>query len=75
MRQLRFCEFPRPVLRKLQQYSVTVRHRELEELRSAGAVEMIGDVYPVLRNLAAYSEDIGLCVDSGDVWQPEDLVS
>lgn len=75
VRQLRFCEFPRPVLRKLQQYSVTVRHRELEELRSAGAVEMIGDVYPVLRNLAAYSEDIGLCVDSGDVWQPEDLVS
>ncbi len=75
VRRLRGCEFPRPVLRKLQQYSVTVRHRELEKLRSAGAVEMIGDAYPVLRNLAAYSEDMGLCVDSVEVWQPEGLVS
>lgn len=75
VRQLRFCEFPRPVLRKLQQYSVTVRHRELEKLLSSGAVEMVDDAYPVLRNLAAYSEDMGLCVDSGDVWQPEGLVS
>lgn len=74
VRQLRFVEYPRPVLRKLQQYSVTVRHRELERLRSAGAIEMIGDAYPVLRNLAAYSEDVGLCVDSGDVWQPEGLI-
>lgn len=74
VRQLRFTEFPRLVLRKLQRYSVSVRSRDLAKLRSDGAVEMIEDSYPVLRNLAAYSEDVGLCVDAAEVWNEEVLV-
>lgn len=75
IRQLRFTEFPRPVLRKVQQYSVTVRSRDLARLRSDGAVEMIRDTYPVLRNMAAYSDDVGLCVDAGGVWEAEGLIA
>ena len=74
VRQLRFTEFPRPVLRKLQRYSVSVRSRDLAKLRSDGAVEMIQDSYPVLRNMAAYSEDVGLCVDAGEVWGANELI-
>ena len=75
IRQLRFTEFPRPVLRKLQQYSVTVRNRDLARLRSDGAVEMVRDTYPVLRNMATYSDDVGLCVDAGGVWDVEGLIA
>ena len=46
VRQLRFTEFPRSILRKLQQYSVTVRSKDLAKLRSDGAVEMIHDSTP-----------------------------
>jgi CRISPR-associated endonuclease/helicase Cas3 len=74
VRKLRFTEFPRSVLRKLQQYSVSVRTRDLAKLRSDGAIEMIQDSYPVLRNMAAYSEDVGLCVDAGEVWEAEGLI-
>lgn len=75
VQQLRFTEFPRPVLRRLQQYSVTVRSRDLARLRSDGAVEMIRDTYPVLRNMAAYSDDVGLCTDAGGVWEAEGLIA
>lgn len=75
VQQLRFTEFPRPVLRRLQQYSVTVRSRDLARLRSDGAVEMMRDTYPVLRNMAAYSDDVGFCVDAGGVWEAEGLIA
>lgn len=75
IRQLRFTEFPRSVLRKLQQYSVTVRSRDLARLLSDGAVEMIRDSCPVLRNMAAYSDDVGLCVDAGEIWDAEGLIA
>lgn len=74
VRQLRLAEFPRPILRKLQQYSVTIRSGDVARLRSNGAVEMVRDSYPVLRNMAAYRKDIGLCVESGEVWDAEDLI-
>lgn len=75
IRQLRFTEFPRPVLRRLQRYSVTVRNRDMAQLRSDSAVEMIRDSYPVLRNMAAYGDDVGLCVDAGGVWDAEGLIA
>ncbi len=75
VRQLRFTEFPRAILRKLQRYSVTVRTGDMAKLRAAGAVEMIRETYPVLRNLAAYDERVGLCVDAGEVWDADGLIA
>lgn len=75
IRRLRFTDFPRAILRKLQQYSVTVRSRDLAKLQISGAVEMIPGGYPVLRNMAAYDEQVGLCADAGEVWEADGLIA
>ncbi|NIA30903.1 MAG: CRISPR-associated helicase Cas3' [Actinobacteria bacterium] len=74
VQELRFTEFPRATLRKLQQYSVAVRMKEFAELDAVGALEIIHGEFPVLCNKAAYHDDVGLCVEEGDVWKVEDLV-
>lgn len=74
MRELRHAEFPRTTLRRLQQYSVTLRSREFAALDSAGALEMVRGEFPVLCNLAAYRDDVGICIEGGNVWQVEDLI-
>jgi CRISPR-associated endonuclease/helicase Cas3 len=74
VQQLRYTDFPRSVLRKLQPYSVAVRTKEFAALNAAGALEMIHDEFPVLRNDSAYSDDVGLCVDGGEVWNAKDLI-
>lgn len=74
VQELRYTEFPRSTLRKLQPYSVAVRMREFAALNAAGALEMIHDEIPVLCNRAAYRDDVGLCVDKGAVWKAEDLI-
>lgn len=73
VRELRYTKFPRSILRKLQQYSVSVRSNEFRNLK-LNAVEMINDEIPVLINLAAYRDDVGLCLDQAEVWNPEDLM-
>lgn len=73
VQELRYTKFPRSILRKLQQYSVSVRSNEFRNLK-LNAVEMINDEIPVLINLAAYRDDVGLCLDQAEVWKPEDLV-
>jgi CRISPR-associated endonuclease/helicase Cas3 len=75
VRQLDFVEFPRPLLRKLQAYTVAVRSREFAALDAAGALEMVQGLFPVLRNLSGYKDKIGLCIDDGEVWSPETLIS
>lgn len=74
VQQLRYSEFPRSILRKLQTYSVAVRKNEFSELNAAGALELVDGLFPVLRNVAAYKQDVGLCVDEGEVWNPENLI-
>jgi CRISPR-associated endonuclease/helicase Cas3 len=74
IQQLQYTEHPRSVLRQLQQYVVSVRSRELSRLHSSGAIEMIQDTFPVLRNLAAYDDHLGLCVDEGEVWDVDELI-
>ena len=74
VRELYFTKFPRSTLRKLQQYSVSLRTREFAILNAAGALEMIGEEFPILRNRGAYREDVGLCVERGDIWRSEDLI-
>jgi len=71
VRELRFAEFPRSTMRKLQSYSVTLRMKEYRELLAAGAVFVLRDEFPVLLNLAAYRQDVGLCVDLANVWNEE----
>lgn len=71
VRELRHTEFPRTTLRKLQQYSVGLRNRELAAL---DAVEMIQGIFPVLSNPAAYRNDVGICMERGNAWQVEDLI-
>ena len=74
VQQLHYLEFPRSVLRKLQSYTISVRNHEFSVLSSAGAIEMVEEQFPVLRNLKAYKKTVGLCVDDGEVWNPEDLI-
>lgn len=80
---LRWVEFPRPILRKLQQYSVSLRTRDFQKLRAAVEmldgcdVEMVNGAkgeYAVLRNPNAYDAHVGLKIDSAEVWEPADLV-
>lgn len=75
VQELRYTVFPRATLRRLQQYSVALRMREFATMDAAGALEMIHGEFPVLCNEAAYRDDVGLCVEEGDVWKPESLVS
>ena len=70
VRELRYTQFPRTTLRKLQQYSVALRTKELAALN---AVEMVRGEFPVLCNLAAYRGNIGLCIEGSEVWRSEDL--
>ncbi len=74
VQQLRYSEFPRSVLRKLQSYTVSVRSHELSVLNTAGALEMVEGQFPVLRNLRAYKEDTGLSVEEGEVWNPAEFI-
>lgn len=74
VRGLRHTEFPRKTLRKLQQYSVALRSKEFAALDSAGSIEMVRGEFPVLCNLAAYRDDVGICIEGGDVWKAEDLI-
>ena len=74
VRRLYYVEHPGAILRKLQQYTVAVRMREFSTLDAAGALEVIEGRFPVLRNLEAYRNNVGLCVERGDVWKSEDLI-
>ncbi|WP_320056009.1 CRISPR-associated helicase Cas3' [Desulfuromonas thiophila] len=75
VRQLRYTEFPRTVLRKLQTYSVAVRSNEFIALNTAGALELVDGQFPVLRNLSAYKGTIGLYIQESGIWCPEHLIS
>ena len=74
VRQLRFSDHPRSILRKLQQYSIGVRTKDFAALDAAGALEIIQGEFPLLNNTAAYRDDVGLCVDGGKVLDPESLI-
>jgi CRISPR-associated endonuclease/helicase Cas3 len=74
VRELCYTEFPRATLRRLQQYSVAVRTREFAALNAAGALEMVREDFPVLRNLSAYRKDVGLCAGEGEVWDVKALI-
>lgn len=74
LQKLRYTEYPRTTQRKLQQYSVALRSREFAVLEKAGAIEMVRDEFPVLINARAYSEQVGVCIEGGDIWHAEDLI-
>ncbi|MDX9787104.1 MAG: CRISPR-associated endonuclease Cas3'' [Desulfobacterales bacterium] len=73
IQELRYTEFPRATIRKLQQFSVSIRNKEFLALDSSGALEMIRSEFPVLRNMSAY-RDVGLCVSEGEVWSVDELI-
>lgn len=75
VRELRYAQYTRSVLRKLQPYTVSVRMHDLQVLRSAGAVEMINDAVPVLCNGKAYNKQVGLCMDEAETWDIEQLIT
>ena len=74
IQELRNTEFPYSTIRKLQQYSVTVRTKTLAKLVSDGAVEMIRERYPVLLNATIYEENLGLLADMAEIWEPGSLI-
>ncbi len=75
VKELRYTEFPRVTIRRLQQYSVSVRMRVYAALKAAGALEIIHDEFPVLYNEASYRDNVGLCVEDAEIWKVEDLIS
>ncbi len=75
VQELRYTQFPRATLRKLQVYAVAVRMKDFAALNAAGALEMIHEEFPILCNVSAYRDDVGLCVEEGEVWDPEHLVT
>lgn len=74
VQELRHTEHPRSTLRKLQQYTISLRSREYAALSAAKAIEMVKGEFPVLSNTTAYREDVGICIEDGNVWQAEDLI-
>jgi CRISPR-associated endonuclease/helicase Cas3 len=74
VQELRYTEYPRSTLRKLQQYSVAVRSKDLAVLVNSGAVEMIHEQYPLLCNENAYDDEVGLCINLGEKWSPDSLI-
>lgn len=75
VKELRYTEFPRLTLRRLQQYSVSVRARVFAALNVARALEIIHGEFPVLYNEAAYLDNVGLCAEEAEIWKIEDLIS
>jgi CRISPR-associated endonuclease/helicase Cas3 len=73
--ELRHTDYPRTTQRKLQQFSVALRSREFAVLEKARAIEMVRGEFPVLINLKAYDEYVGICSEGGDIWHAEDLIS
>ncbi|CAG0971905.1 hypothetical protein ANRL3_01556 [Anaerolineae bacterium] len=74
VKELRYTEYPRAIQRKLQQYTVALRGREFTALEKARALDMVRGEFPVLHNLRAYNEQVGLCCDEGEVWEVENLI-
>jgi len=71
--ELHHTKYPHTTRRKLQQYSVALRSREFAALEKARAITMVRGEFPVLSNVKAYNEQVGLCCDEGEVWNPEEL--
>lgn len=53
------------LLRKLQRYSVSLPPHEFEALRDRGDIEEIVPDFWMVRSVAQYRGDLGLCVDAG----------
>ena len=75
VRDLRYADFPRATLRKLQQYTVALRTREFTALDKAGALEMVRGDFPVLLNLSSYRDQLGMCYGEGEIWDIEGLIT
>lgn len=73
--ELRHTEYPRSTQRKLQQYSVALRSRDFAALEKARDIEMVRGEFPLLVNLSAYREDVGICIEGSEVLEVESLIS
>lgn len=72
--QLRYNEFPRGILRKLQKYTVQIPPQVLASLVSEGAVERVQDRFCVLINKDIYHDDLGLCPEDPTFFRVESLI-
>lgn len=61
--RLRYGELSRQLMRKAEQYSVSVFERVYESFSEAGMLDEIDETMAVLRNLDQYSDDVGLKVN------------
>jgi CRISPR-associated endonuclease/helicase Cas3 len=43
-------------------------------LYTGGAIELIHGEIPILQNEAAYSDDVGLVVEKGEIWDTDSLI-
>ncbi len=60
--ELRYTPYPRVTLRKLQIYIANIYDQEFQALNNKGAIEIIADKYPVLRNMDFYHPETGLII-------------
>ncbi len=72
---LKYSEYTRSIMRKLQPYTIQVRKKDIEALDRGGSIEIIHNNIPVLLNNKAYDKDVGLCIERAAVWDVEQLVT
>lgn len=71
---LRYIEYTRSTLRKLQPFMVSVRRNDIETMIADGGVEVINEKFHVLANTDAYDCNVGLRVDRAGNWEAESLL-
>ncbi len=75
VKTLKYSEYTRSIMRKLQPYTVQVRKKDIDTLERGGSIEIIYNEIPVLLNNKAYHQDVGLCVERAAMWDVEQLVT
>jgi len=63
--QLKYTEFPKSIIRRLQSYTVNIYEREYEALQSLGLVDTYLDFYSVLNSKDYYNGKTGLIIPDG----------
>lgn len=65
IQQLKYSEFPKSIIRRLQSYTVNIYEREFEALQSLGLIDTYLELFSVLNNMDFYDRKTGLTIPEG----------
>ncbi len=72
--KLRYSNYSRGILRKLQQYIIQLSEYRFKDLVEGGVIEIIKNTYPVLIKEDLYDDNTGLWYEDGKEFNVEDLI-